>query len=75
MPVAEAPAADELEITLTISRDGEAVFTGSTQTALLKRGLQELVDWLFKAEDFPVGAVLLTGTSVIPAIEFTLRGG
>ena len=25
--------------------------------------------------DFPVGAVLLTGTSVIPAVEFTLRGG
>ena len=31
--------------------------------------------WLFKAQDFPVGAVLLTGTSVIPAIEFTLQGG
>ena len=31
--------------------------------------------WLFQAQDFPVGAVLLTGTSVIPAIEFTLRGG
>ena len=31
--------------------------------------------WLFQAQDFPVGAVLLTGTSVIPAVEFTLRGG
>ena len=67
--------ADALEISLTISRDGEAVFTGSTQTALLKRGLPELVSWLFRAQDFPVGAVLLTGTSVIPAIEFTLQGG
>ncbi len=75
VPVDEAPAAEEMEITLTIARHGEAVFEGSTQVALLKRGLGELVSWLFKAQDFPVGAVLLTGTSVIPAIEFTLRGG
>jgi 2-dehydro-3-deoxy-D-arabinonate dehydratase len=63
------------EITLTIARDSEDVFTGSTQVALLKRGLPELVSWLFRAQDFPVGAVLLTGTSVIPAVEFTLRAG
>ncbi len=75
VPVGEAPPAQEMEITLTISRDGDAVFDGSTQVALLKRGLDELVSWLFRAQDFPVGAVLLTGTSVIPAIEFTLRGG
>src|SRR3954454_6655024 len=75
VPVGEAPAAEEMEISLTISRDGSEVFTGSTQVALLRRGLSELVSWLFKAQDFPVGAVLLTGTSVIPAIEFTLRGG
>ena len=43
VPVDEAPPAEEMEITLTISRDGEAVFTGSTQVALLKRGLPELV--------------------------------
>jgi 2-dehydro-3-deoxy-D-arabinonate dehydratase len=75
VPVAEAPAHDGMEITLTIARGGEPVFTGSTQVALLKRGLDELVSWLFKAQDFPVGAVLLTGTSVIPAVEFTLREG
>ncbi len=75
VPVNEAPPAEEMEITLTIARDGEDVFTGSTQVALLKRGLDELVSWLFRAQDFPVGAVLLTGTSVIPAVEFTLRAG
>ena len=75
VPVDEAPPAEEMEITLTIARDGEDVFTGSTQVALLKRGLTELVSWLFRAQDFPVGAVLLTGTSVIPAVEFTLRAG
>jgi 2-dehydro-3-deoxy-D-arabinonate dehydratase len=75
VPVGEAPPAEEMQISLTISRAGEAVFEGSTQVALLKRGLGELVSWLFKAQDFPVGAVLLTGTSVIPAVEFTLRSG
>ncbi len=73
VPVAEAPT--EFEITLTIARDGEDVFTGSTNTGLLKRTLPELVSWLYRAMDFPVGAVLLTGTSVIPAVEFTLQGG
>src|SRR3954471_9077529 len=54
VPVDEAPPAEEMEISLTIARDGEEVFTGSTQVALLKRGLGELVSWLFRAQDFPV---------------------
>jgi 2-dehydro-3-deoxy-D-arabinonate dehydratase len=64
-----------MEITLTIAREGSEVFSGSTQVAMMKRGLPELVSWLYRAYDFPVGAVLLTGTSVIPAVEFTLRAG
>src|SRR3954467_9951559 len=75
VPVAEAPTEFEITLTLTISRDGEAVFTGDTQLTLLRRRPQELVDWLFRAQDFPVGAVLLTGTSIIPAPEFTLQAG
>src|SRR3954449_7473275 len=71
--IADAP--DEFEISLRILRDGAEVFSGSTQTGLLKRTPEELVSWLYRALDFPVGAVLLTGTSVIPAVEFTLRGG
>jgi 2-dehydro-3-deoxy-D-arabinonate dehydratase len=75
VPAAEAPAPEDMEITLTIARDGEPVFSESTQVALLRRSPQELVDWLFRAQDFPVGVILLTGTSIIPAPEFTLRGG
>jgi 2-dehydro-3-deoxy-D-arabinonate dehydratase len=73
--VDEAPPPEEMEIALTIARDGESVFTGFTQVALLKRTPEELVRWLFRAQDFPAGVVLLTGTSIIPAPEFTLRGG
>jgi 2-dehydro-3-deoxy-D-arabinonate dehydratase len=75
VPVGEAPDAGEMEIRLTISRDGDTVFEGDTQTSLLKRKPPELVRWLYKAYDFPVGAVLLTGTSVVPAKEFTLLAG
>jgi 2-dehydro-3-deoxy-D-arabinonate dehydratase len=75
VPVDEAAPPEEMEITLRIVRGEEPVFQGSTQVALLRRRPEELVEWLFKAQDFPAGVVLLTGTSVIPAPEFTLRPG
>jgi 2-dehydro-3-deoxy-D-arabinonate dehydratase len=75
VPVAEAPDPSEMEIRLTITRAGGQVFEGSTQVALLKRSPAELVDWLFRAQEFPLGVVLLTGTSIVPAPEFTLLAG
>jgi 2-dehydro-3-deoxy-D-arabinonate dehydratase len=75
VPVAEAPDPSEMEIRLTITRAGDQVFEGSTQVALLKRSPAELVDWLFRAQDFPLGVVLLTGTSIVPEQEFTLLAG
>ena len=41
----------------------------------MHRQLDELVDWLFRGQDFPVGVVLLTGTSIVPPLEFTLQQG
>jgi 2-dehydro-3-deoxy-D-arabinonate dehydratase len=75
VPVAEAVAPEEMEITLRIGRGDAPVFEGSTQVALLRRKPAELVEWLFKCQEFPAGVILLTGTSVIPAPEFTLRPG
>jgi 2-dehydro-3-deoxy-D-arabinonate dehydratase len=75
VPAGEAPAPEDMEIRLTIARDGEDVFEGSTQVALLHRTPAELVDWLFRAQEFAAGVVLLTGTSIVPDKEFTLRGG
>jgi 2-dehydro-3-deoxy-D-arabinonate dehydratase len=71
--VDEAPPLKELEISLTISRDRETLFTGFTQVSRLHRTPEELVQWLFRAQDFPAGVVLMTGTSIIPEAEFTLR--
>ncbi len=60
-------------ITLKIDRDGETVFEGDTSLDQLHRSLEELPLWLGKELDFPNGAVLLTGTGIIPPDQFTLQ--
>lgn len=70
--VTEEPLAKDTEISLTISRDGEVVFTGATQLDQLKRSPDELVEYLFRDNSFPAGCMLLTGTGVVPESDFTL---
>jgi 2-dehydro-3-deoxy-D-arabinonate dehydratase len=41
----------------------------------MRRTVEELVDWLFRENDFPQGVVLLTGTGIIPPDDFTLQPG
>jgi 2-dehydro-3-deoxy-D-arabinonate dehydratase len=41
----------------------------------LKRTFQELGKFLFRSQEFPYGVVLLTGTGVVPADNFTLQKG
>jgi 2-dehydro-3-deoxy-D-arabinonate dehydratase len=75
LPVAAAGPVDELEIRLVIERDGATTYEDAVSVATMHRELDELVDWLFRGSDFPVGVVLLTGTSIVPPLEFTLRAG
>jgi 2-dehydro-3-deoxy-D-arabinonate dehydratase len=75
VPVAEAPAFEDLEIRMVVVRDGGEAFAGSVPLSGMRRHPAELVDWLFRAQAFPVGAVLLTGTSIVPPSEFSLRAG
>lgn len=65
----------DLAITLTVARGDEVAFAGSTSTALMHRSFDELVRWLFAAEQFPHGAVLSTGTGIVPPLDFTLQPG
>jgi 2-dehydro-3-deoxy-D-arabinonate dehydratase len=70
--------ADEKEargwtIRLLITRGGQPVFEGETSVRNIKRTFQELVDYLFRSQTFPYGAVLLTGTGIVPADNFTLQ--
>ena len=60
-------------ITLEIQRNGRPVFAGETSPGQLKRGFAELAAFLFRSQVFPRGAVLLTGTGIVPADDFTLH--
>ena len=75
VPVGEAPDPEAMEIGLVIERDGAELFADRCSVADMKRSLGELVDWLWRGQDLPVGAVLLTGTSIVPPPELTLRPG
>ena len=58
--------------TRTVGPGGHAVFQGSTPTAHLSRSLAEPYEHLGRCNGYPVGAILLTGTSVVPPDEDTL---
>jgi 2-dehydro-3-deoxy-D-arabinonate dehydratase len=75
VPVGEAPEPEAMEIGLVIERDGAELFADRCSVADMKRSLGELVDWLWRGQDLPVGAVLLTGTSIVPPPELSLRPG
>jgi 2-dehydro-3-deoxy-D-arabinonate dehydratase len=73
-PAWEISAAD-LSISLEISRDGAVAWSGRTSTSQIKRPLRELVDCLFAEQPFPDGAIISTGTGIVPEITFTLAPG
>jgi len=60
-------------IRIAIKRDGSVMFAGETSVGQIKRSFTELVGYLFRSQEFPHGAVLLTGTGVVPPDTFTLR--
>ena len=59
-------------IGVEIVRDGETVFDGETSINNIKRTFDELVDYLCRSQTFSRGAMLLTGTGVVPDDDFTL---
>ena len=63
----------ESEISLRISRGGEEAFRGTTTLSQLKRSYEELAGFLFRENDFPDGALLMTGTGIVPNHPFTLQ--
>jgi 2-dehydro-3-deoxy-D-arabinonate dehydratase len=60
-------------VTLQINRGGGIVFEGQTTVNQIKRSFEELVSYLYRCQTFPHGAVLLTGTGIVPGENFTLQ--
>lgn len=65
---------DTAKIRLEIHRDGQVAFSGEEDLTQLKRKPQELANWLFRANTFPIGCFLMTGTGIVPD-NFTLEAG
>lgn len=63
------------KISLEIRRGGTAVFQGEVSAGQLKRPFEEMAGYLFRCQSFPHGAVLLTGTGIVPQDSFTLAAG
>jgi 2-dehydro-3-deoxy-D-arabinonate dehydratase len=70
--VTEAEARD-WTVRSTITRGGERVFSGETRLGNIKRNFEELAGYLYRSQTFPHGAVLLTGTGIVPPDDFTLH--
>jgi 2-dehydro-3-deoxy-D-arabinonate dehydratase len=65
----------DLSIELVIRRNGEIGFQGSTSTNQLHRTFEDLVEYLFRDNTHFHGAVLMTGTGIVPPSDFTLEAG
>src|SRR5213594_3171055 len=61
------------KVQLEIRRGGEIVFEGESFIDQIKRPFDELAGYLFRSQVFSHGAMLLTGTGIVPPDNFTLR--
>ena len=73
--IGSEPLPAKTPIRVEIVRNGNAEFSGATALAELKRTPSSLVEYLFRDNNFPFGALLLTGTGVVPPDSFTLAVG
>jgi len=71
----EIENANDLAIELVIRRGGEIGFQGSTNTNQLHRTFDDLVRYLYLDNTHFHGAILMTGTGIVPPSEFTLEAG
>ncbi len=69
------PAAADVTIRLVIRRGGTVAFDGSTPLTSMARSLESLVSWLGREYSFPNGAMLMTGTGIVPPDTFSLAIG
>jgi 2-dehydro-3-deoxy-D-arabinonate dehydratase len=63
----------DLTIEMTIARDGETVFEGTTTTAEMVTPCDDLAATLTTSNTLPDMSVLLTGTALVPDDDFTLH--
>src|SRR5688572_24316329 len=65
----------KLEMTCTIQRGANVIFSGSVSTAKLHRKLESLIDYLYRSNPVPCASVLSTGTGIIVTEAAALAPG
>lgn len=70
-----APAAREMSIKAKILRGSTLVWEAETSLGALNRTLEDLVDYVFRCQDFPHGLILSTGTGIVPPMDIALAAG
>jgi 2-dehydro-3-deoxy-D-arabinonate dehydratase len=64
-----------LGISIEVRRGADRVWSGKTSTSLMHRDFADLVEHLYRHSVFPQGAVLSTGTGLVPELSFSLQPG
>jgi 2-dehydro-3-deoxy-D-arabinonate dehydratase len=75
VPASAAPAVDAMKISMTVRRGDADIFSGAVELTAMRRSIDELGEWLFRARSFPHGVILLTGTGIVPDDDFTSQPG
>ena len=75
VPIWEIADLYALDITVKVERSGEIMWGGTTSTREMHRKFEELVGYLFLHMNFPQGAILSTGTGLVPSMDFNLTPG
>jgi len=73
--VPSAPLPSSTAIAIEIHRAGSLAFSGTSAVFEMKRDFETLASYLYRELSFPDGAVLFTGTGIIPPDAFTLQSG
>ena len=65
----------QVEISCTITRREETIFSGQASTASLHRKIEQMIDYLCRSNPIPSGSVLLTGTGIMVGEDAALAPG
>lgn len=70
-----APSKDAMAITAKILRGSTIPWEAETSLGKLNRTLEDLVNYVFRCQDFPHGVILSTGTGIVPPMDVALAAG
>jgi 2-dehydro-3-deoxy-D-arabinonate dehydratase len=74
-PVWEVDDLHALTLSVSVARNGSDAWAATTSTGNLNRRVEELAGYLFRGQSHPYGAVLSTGTGLVPELDFSLQTG